>query len=47
MDCETYDNSIGDDCPLGGDITNDCGDCFYAGEYHYKDGECVSRTDGR
>lgn len=34
------------DCPLGGDITNDCADCFYSWEYHYdpQTGECVLRT---
>lgn len=30
-------------CPLGGDITNDCAYCAYAGDYHFVDGECVSR----
>ena len=30
-------------CPLGGDITDDCADCPYAGDYHYVDGECVIR----
>lgn len=32
-------------CPLGGDVTNDCEDCAYAGDYHYEDGECVRRAD--
>ena len=36
-----------DECPLGGDISNDCADCFYGGEYHYdnKTGECVLREN--
>ena len=32
-------------CPLGGDETNDCADCAYAGDYHFVDGECVRRDD--
>ena len=32
-----------DVCPLGGDTANDCADCFYAGDYEFKDGECVRR----
>lgn len=32
-----------DDCPLGGDIENDCADCIYSCEYHYCNGECVLR----
>lgn len=32
-------------CPLGGDETNDCADCPYAGDYHFVDGECVRRDD--
>lgn len=31
-------------CPLGGDITDDCADCVYSGDYHYVNGECVRRT---
>lgn len=30
-------------CPFDGDITNDCNDCVYSGDYHYVDGECVQR----
>lgn len=37
--------SLDDDCPLGGDITNDCADCAYSCEYHYENGECVRRED--
>lgn len=33
------------ECPLGGDETNDCADCSYAGDYHFVDGECVERGD--
>lgn len=31
------------ECPLGGDETNDCADCSYAGDYHFVNGECVER----
>ena len=31
------------ECPLGGDTNNDCADCFYAGDYHFVDGDCVER----
>ena len=33
------------DCPLGGDITNDCDGCAYTIYYHYDrdSGQCVSR----
>lgn len=37
---ETEDD---DECPLGGDTTNDCADCAYAGDYHFEDGHCVRR----
>lgn len=33
-----------DECPMGGDVSNDCADCAYAGDYHYVNGECVART---
>lgn len=36
---------IDDDCPLGGDIANDCADCAYSCDYHYEDGECVAREE--
>ena len=32
-------------CPLGGDETNDCADCAYAGDYHFVDGKCARRDD--
>lgn len=35
--------SIGEDCPHGGDITNDCEGCPESGDYHFEDGECVER----
>lgn len=33
------------ECPLGGDETNDCADCAYSCDYHFKNGECVRRED--
>ena len=33
------------ECPLGGDITDDCADCAYSCDYHYVNGECVRRED--
>lgn len=33
------------ECPLGGDITNDCADCIYSCDYHYENGECVLRDN--
>lgn len=32
-------------CPYGGDETDDCADCAYAGDYHFVDGECLKRED--
>ena len=45
MAVDTNDDDIIDDsdCPLGGDITNDCEGCAYSGDYHFVDGECVRR----
>jgi len=34
-----------DDCPLGGDVANDCADCFYSGDYYFYAGECIRRED--
>lgn len=31
------------ECPMGGDSTNDCDGCAYSGDYHCVNGECVSR----
>lgn len=36
---------IKDSCPLGGDISDDCSGCIYSGDYHFVNGECVSRND--
>jgi hypothetical protein len=33
------------DCPLGGDIENDCADCVYGCDYHYVNGECIRREE--
>ena len=33
------------DCPLGGDIENDCADCIYSCDYHFVNGECVKREE--
>ena len=33
------------ECPLGGDETDDCADCPYAGDYHFVDGECLRREE--
>ena len=32
-------------CPNGGDETDDCADCAYAGDYHFINGECVRREE--
>lgn len=32
------------ECPLGGDETNDCEGCFYSGDYHFVEGECIRRS---
>lgn len=41
---EFDDDTLNDfECPLGGDETNDCADCAYAGDYHFVNGECVRR----
>ena len=31
------------ECPLGGDTSNDCEGCVYTCDYHYVDGDCVCR----
>ncbi len=38
-----YKEIKNDECPLGGDISDDCADCFYSADYHYENGECVLR----
>lgn len=35
---------IAEDCPLGGDISDDCADCAYSGDYHFENGNCVERN---
>ena len=42
-----FDDEHNDDfeCPLGGDETNDCADCAYAGDFHFVNGECVRREE--
>lgn len=49
-----YDSEITDmtaerfsasECPLGGDTTEDCAGCAYSGDFHFKNGECVSRKE--
>ncbi len=37
--------TIIENCPLGGDISNDCADCVYSNDYHFVDGECMKRGD--
>ena len=39
---EAVDRDI-EDCPLGGDISEDCADCVYSDDYHFVDGECKER----
>ena len=43
--CCFDDEHTEDECPLGGDISNDCADCAYACDYHFVDGECVEREE--
>lgn len=40
-----YHGTAAHECPLGGDIENDCADCAYAGDYHYdyEKRDCVLR----
>lgn len=45
LDVEELDDAYEDICPFGGDITNDCTDCAYSGDYHFVNGECVERND--
>ena len=34
-------------CPLDGDVTNDCADCVYSADFHFdpETGECVRRKE--
>jgi len=41
----TEEKSAANECPLGGDITNDCADCVYSVDYCYSDGECIRRKE--
>ena len=41
----TVENKNDSECPCGGDIADDCADCFYSGEFHYINGECVRREE--
>lgn len=43
-ECYDYDDDE-DECPFGGDITNDCADCVSSVDYHYENGECIRRKD--
>lgn len=47
LDVEELDEAYeeNDECPLGGDITNDCADCAYSCDYHYENGECIRREE--
>ena len=38
-------NKTCNECPLGGDIENDCADCIYSCDYHFVNGECVKREE--
>ena len=43
--CGPGEDEDTNDCPLGGDVANDCDGCAYSGDYYYdeKSGECVRR----
>lgn len=41
-----YDEFCENECPNGGDSTNDCEGCSYSGDYHCVDGGCVERPIG-
>lgn len=38
-----YDEFCENECPYGGDITNDCEGCANSIDYHCVNGECVER----
>ena len=49
-----YDSEITDmtaerlgasECPLGGDAADDCAKCAYSGDFHFENGDCVSRKE--
>ena len=41
-----YDEFCENECPNGGDSTNDREGCSYSGDYHCVDGDCVERPIG-
>lgn len=41
----SFDKFCENECPCGGDSTNDCEGCDYSGDYHCVNGECVERGD--
>ena len=41
-----YDEICENECPCGGDSTNDCEGCADSGDYHCVNGECVERPIG-
>lgn len=45
--CGNSPCTCGDECPLGGDLNNDCADCDYRADYHYdhKTGDCVRNEE--
>lgn len=45
--CGNNPCTCGDECPLGGDLNNDCADCFYRADYHYdkETGDCLRNDD--
>ena len=44
-DIESFCKNNDEDCPLGGDIENDCADCVYSCDYHYVNGGCIERGE--
>ena len=42
---EEFNQEIEYTCPLGGDLSNDCADCVYSGDYHFDEDleKCVGR----
>ena len=45
LDTDDLEECYDDDCPLGGDTTDDCADCVYSCDYHCVNGECVKREE--
>lgn len=49
-DCEgispiSYEEWCKNQCPLGGDSTNDCEGCAESGDFHCVNGHCVARPE--